>query len=249
MHYNYYNTTTNKNMAVFNELEDLYCFTLITVCLSIIYLYLVYIFRNMFEYQNKTLTIIRGMPGSGKSSLDTSDGVLISLDDYVQNHQYSMRNAHTQSILDCFNYVFTVEHPNIYIEGVFSNKWEYSPFQEIARLAGYKLRLVEMPCESEEEMLSFFEESNYNCLENNESWRSWFSEKIYPHWEDDDCNYQMFSKDEFLSDSESDSDSDSHADSPRPKLKKFSTGSENILNHTRHSRYNLRKRNRVIYSS
>ena len=268
MNYNYYKYNMSNKFDVYsdlNELEMLFGILYTTSAIFIVYMFLFYFFKELFFNKPKTLTIIRGLPGSGKSNLNTDDGYLVSMDDWVQKHGKSIREAHMLTIKSCLN-LFSQMATTIYIEGVFAEKWEYEVFKMLASEYNYNFRLVEMPCYSKEEALEFFEESHYSKMDDSErnDWKSWFIDTVYPKWEDEPCNHQMYSydynsdehnssddygeiEDSNLSDGDDEEDTNS---SPKSSLKRFRTGSENILNHIReNTRYNLRNTRRIVYCS
>ena len=244
MHYSYntnkYNMTNKLDiLGDIDNLSDSLSSIFLVTSVMIFYTFAIYLI-NEYLTNHKYVTIVRGMPGSGKSNLDMRDGRVINVDDYILKQGMTMREAHFTALMDCLRYVsgdcYYDNSKSIYIVGTFSKHWEVLPFQEIAKSFEFRYRLVEMPTLDLGEATHFFNKSKYKSCEFNADWQKWFLTEVYPSWEEMDCTHQM----ETL---------EVEPESPRPKLRRFAQAAEDILNHTReNTRYNLRRRRRVVYS-
>ena len=127
-YYNYYNEPILTILMV-----DLLCIASLSIIIGLLS-YLFY-YEYYINRISKNLVIIRGLPGSGKSSLNKSDGTLVSIDDKVQENNITFRQAHVESLMECMELI-QQGHNNIYIESIFNNKWEYEPFYKLGNNFG-----------------------------------------------------------------------------------------------------------------
>ena len=105
--------------------------------------------------------IMRGLPGSGKSTLakklcaEHADHVYASADDYFMRggrYQFSPRDlskAH-HACLKTFLLGVARRCPCVVVDNTNTQAWEYENYVTIAKIAGYKLRVVEILCISTE---------------------------------------------------------------------------------------------------
>jgi len=102
----------------------------------------------------KIAYIMRGVPGSGKStiarSLVNGNGVIHSTDDYfVVNGEYRhdaarLREFHKAN-LDAFCQSLLRGIPVVVCDNTNSKRWEFAPYVEAAQKAGYAVAIVSLP--------------------------------------------------------------------------------------------------------
>jgi predicted kinase len=93
----------------------------------------------------KTITICRGIPGSGKSTFaKTLGGIHIEADQYFVdadgNYNFDgskIKNAHTWC-LDRVKTNMAVGRDKIVVSNTFTQEWEFQPYLELAKEYGYK---------------------------------------------------------------------------------------------------------------
>ena len=100
----------------------------------------------------KTLYIIRGLPGSGKSSLGdslASSGKSLAADDWFTdkdgNYNFDpqeLPQAHEDCELRCVGAMLN-EEESICVSNTFSQRWEIDPYFKIARTYGYSVFVIE----------------------------------------------------------------------------------------------------------
>jgi predicted kinase len=104
----------------------------------------------------KTLYIIRGLPGSGKTTLARelnacvceADDYFMDQDDYIfdatklsQAHEWC-RNSVKTAMLEGYN--------NIAVSNTFSRKWEFQPYIDLAKEYGYRVTEITLSGELHE---------------------------------------------------------------------------------------------------
>ena len=94
-------------------------------------IFLVFLLRAFKIKTVKTLTIVRGLPGSGKSSWttgcvkNTDKAISIDMDKLITAGGLSMREAHMKVLTILIHLIDEAKYDNIFIDGIFSRKWEY----------------------------------------------------------------------------------------------------------------------------
>lgn len=93
----------------------------------------------------KTITICRGIPGSGKSTFaKTLGGIHIEADQYFVgtdgNYNFDgskIKNAHAWC-LDSVKTNMAAGRDKIVVSNTFTQEWEFQPYLELAKEYGYK---------------------------------------------------------------------------------------------------------------
>ena len=102
-----------------------------------------------------TLVILRGLPGSGKSTAARAiaDGLdcICSADDYFETKQgyhydkTKLTAAHTQCFLKCIK-LMESETPLVIVDNINQHRWIYSAYKQLASIVGYRVKILELPC-------------------------------------------------------------------------------------------------------
>jgi adenylate kinase family enzyme len=105
---------------------------------------------------DKTIVIIRGLTGSGKTDLanlivsDQEDRIMISVDDYFtqEDGSYlfkpeSLKDAHAWCLSEVKS-AFDEGWGVFVVHNVFSRKWEVDPYINAARSSGYRIHVVNL---------------------------------------------------------------------------------------------------------
>lgn len=106
--------------------------------------------RNM---QAGELIIIRGLPGSGKSTLsevlsENSKYPVFSIDDYFtdDNGNYNFEfSENYKAYIHCESRTedaMRALYPKIFIDNVFSLEWEMEPYLKLAGLYNYRVHII-----------------------------------------------------------------------------------------------------------
>jgi hypothetical protein len=125
------------------------------------------LFTNQFKEQG-TVTIVRGVPGSGKRHYvydqergQTGRFGVCDWNDFFTdeegNHQFDgtqITQAEFHSHMAFLSFVKR-EVSRIYVIGYFPKLWNYEPYLEMAKLNGYKVNVVELKCENLEQLRHF----------------------------------------------------------------------------------------------
>lgn len=102
-----------------------------------------------------TCIIMRGLPGSGKSSLAANlnadlHGIICSADDYFMvDGEYRYDPAKIKKAHAACRQKFEralAERQDVVVDNTHSRTWEYLPYVEAAREAGYKVEVHEIFC-------------------------------------------------------------------------------------------------------
>ena len=133
----------------------------------------------------KTVYIMRGVPGCGKSTyvtqLSTSDSTCICSADnfFLFNGKYNfdprkIGEAH-QYCLSVFIDALITGISAIFVDNTNSTLWEYQNYLKLARCWGYRVRIIEIVCRNTGELQIFHARNKHNvpyeaCLR---MWRRW----------------------------------------------------------------------------
>jgi hypothetical protein len=167
-------------------------------------------------YKNKTsddeeciLTIVRGVPGSGKKSYvyalekDTTDENSFSIcywNDYFYNKgQYEYVHKKLKSIqkMAYKKFLASINYrvPRIYYLSYFEKKEMYEPMVEYAKERGYKVKIVELNCPDKVHLYYFNRRSKHNVPYNK-------SLNVFSEWE---CDPRAVVQDPYLDEFKGDS--------------------------------------------
>jgi len=96
---------------------------------------------------NKELVLLRGLPGSGKSTIAKSLGIKHLEADmfFIENGEYKfnpskIKNAHAWCQAEC-EHLMKWEF-NIVVSNTFTQEWEMMPYIELAKKYGYKVHTI-----------------------------------------------------------------------------------------------------------
>ncbi|PJZ81897.1 AAA family ATPase [Leptospira meyeri] len=102
---------------------------------------------------NKTLLVLRGIPGSGKTSLAnaislTNEAPIYSIDSYFENevgeYHFDYQKNHL-AYKDCeakTKHALERNLPFVIVDNTFTLEWELEPYISLANEFGYKLHVV-----------------------------------------------------------------------------------------------------------
>lgn len=140
----------------------------------------------------KTFTIIRGLPGSGKTreamrqkAKRPHDTIICSADDffgvgddYAANFDPSqMGQAHADCAYRVFR-LFERGMPNVILANTNSQLWEYRHYEVAATIAGYGIGILEIPCPDRETFFKFHERNVHGVPQS-------IASAMWLRWEDD----------------------------------------------------------------
>lgn len=103
--------------------------------------------------QTGELIIIRGLPGSGKSTLsavlsENNKYPVFSIDDYFTddngnyNFEFSENHKAYKHCESRTEEAMRSSHPKIFIDNVFSLEWEMEPYFKLAGLYNYRVHVI-----------------------------------------------------------------------------------------------------------
>ncbi len=101
-----------------------------------------------------TLTIIRGISGSGKSTYaSTLEGVICSADDHFLidgKYRFDFRQL-TEAHASCFRKAQAAlgAGENVIIDNTNTQVWEMSPYVMLANVCGAEIRIIRVDCDPE----------------------------------------------------------------------------------------------------
>ena len=114
----------------------------------------------------KQLKIMRGIPGSGKSTYVKKhypEAYVCSADDYFEevadlnNTSYAeefqpwlVGKAHQHCWGSFIHAVVVMDEPLVAVDNTNVNKWEYENFVLLAELMGYEVEIIEIPFEADQ---------------------------------------------------------------------------------------------------
>jgi len=138
----------------------------------------------------KTLTIIRGPPGSGKkylvSQMEQDNNEVFAICDknqyFVHDGEYNFKGselskAEQSSRLKLLNSI-SKGIRNIYVINYFNELWMYQEYLQIAKMHNYKTQILEIPCIDREHLSYFNKRSVYKTPYSK-------SKSCYTNWESD----------------------------------------------------------------
>lgn len=95
---------------------------------------------------NKTLYLVRGIPGSGKSTFAKQlDGFIREADMYFINREDGSYNFDPSKIKDAHNWCrqevesIMKEEENVIVSNTFTQEWEMDAYYQLAKQYGYKV--------------------------------------------------------------------------------------------------------------
>ena len=143
--------------------------------------------------KEQKITIIRGVPGVGKDSYalreeENKNGtfaVICSDNYFVKDGEYKFNRKNISKSeaysFEEFHLTLTIGVPRIYITNVNNKRWMYSNYIKLAESYGYEINVVELKCETTEELTYF----NKRCTHNVPLG---FSKNVLNNWEKDDMS-------------------------------------------------------------
>ena len=142
------------------------------------------------KHYDKTVTIIRGVPGSGKRYLIT-DLEKDSLDQFAicDRNQYFIKNSifkfkgsdiSKSKFASRMKFLYSLVRKvkNIYVIGYFNEKWMYLEYIQLAKMNNYKVRIIELKCKDRDTLNYFNNRSVYKTP-------NLKSRNCYSNWEED----------------------------------------------------------------
>ena len=145
-----------------------------------------FIFFKLFNFEPiKTVTIVRGLPGSGKSSWvegcirNYPSSVSINMDKYVTEYGDTMREAHIKTIQELIHKI-NEGKTSIFIEGIFSRNWEYDILEYISKSNNYHVKLIQLVGPENNAM---YKRSNY--IKSESMWDLRWCKFLNDNWEVD----------------------------------------------------------------
>ena len=133
-----------------------------------------------------TLVVLRGIPGSGKSTvahaIADDRAVICSADDFFETeHGYcydkaKLTVAHSQCFLDCVQLMMS-ETPLIVIDNTNPQLWVYAAYKQLAKVAGYQLKVLELQCLDQSTLTQYANRSIHNvpmdsCVKMMKEWEN-----------------------------------------------------------------------------
>jgi len=110
---------------------------------------------NELDMDSRTLWIVRGLAGSGKTTVANilgngveASNLAFSADDYFYSGgEYKFdRTKLGEAHKSCQNKVASAMHSgvcNIIVHNTFSQRWEFEPYKELAKANGYNIFILE----------------------------------------------------------------------------------------------------------
>ena len=171
-----------------NEIEMKEILFIQIAVLSVTTTIFMFIFFKLFDFKPiKTITIVRGLPGSGKSTWvegcikNCPEAVSINMDKFITEDGDTMREAHIKTIQDLIYKVTEQKLSNIFIEGVFSRNWEYDIIEYIGKLNNYYVKFIQLEGPDDEHIM--YKRSNY--IKSGGMWDLRWCEFLKDNWEED----------------------------------------------------------------
>jgi len=198
---NYYEVYPKDGLSNYGILLDAALLLISGVCLGTVGVVGFALFKSLSN-SNKTLldklndtekkevVIVRGVPGVGKdkyvlyNELDNTNNFTICSNDkfFYENGRYHFdRTKINQSDAYClqqFHQSLKLNIPIIYVTNVSQEKWMYANYVKLAESYKYKVRVVTIVCEDENQLRYFNSRSRHNVPMN-------FSKKVFEDWEKD----------------------------------------------------------------
>ena len=145
------------------------------------YLMMFLSFKHFYDtYFVNTVYIIRGISGSGKSHLvsrlyrnyDSITQVELNMYQFLDKNNISSKSivkAYDKCLLKYIN-CLSIKCNYIYITNTFIEKWEYEIYKLLAKEYGYRVKIIELQCNSDELLEKCFNRSenidNFNLIKN-----------------------------------------------------------------------------------
>ena len=134
---NFFNFT---NVDYNNDMMDIFFFIQLLI-VSLVGGFMGYLLFEIFSDNINTVYIVRGLPGSGKTTwIDehykkVPNSIVINMDEYITGNGDTLRRGHIRTV-DVLLHLLNKgdKYTNIFIEGVFSKTWEYEVLETLAEL-------------------------------------------------------------------------------------------------------------------
>lgn len=184
--FNYNLHYANRYHQSREELRDVLFIQLIVMSV-ITGIFLVYVYKLFSLKPVKTITIVRGLPGSGKSTWvdgvvkNTCNSISVDMDKFVTVGGDTMRQAGMRTVNLVLHKLNEDKFDNIFIEGIFSRKWEYEIFEILGSQFGYKFKLINIVGIRND--IEMFKRSDY--INSDGMWDLRWCKFLKDNWEDD----------------------------------------------------------------
>ena len=188
MHYELYTPEFYNFSIVENIVDDIFVVQMIVlgVTTGLFCYFLSYLIFSINDRNRNVITIVRGLPGSGKTTWvkerldEIPNSVSISMDEYVADGD-TLRQAHIR-LFNVLHYILDGERSRyIFVDGIFSRRWEYGLIEELAKSYEYHVRLVEIIGITDRKQM--FLRSNY--INNSGTWDLRWCKFLEDNWETD----------------------------------------------------------------
>eukprot|EP00118_Oscarella_pearsei_P026888 m.310543 g.310543 ORF g.310543 m.310543 type:complete len:1493 (+) comp52446_c0_seq1:108-4586(+) len=134
------------------------------------------------SFATKSLVLLRGLPGSGKSTVakslrSDSKAEICSADDYRYSsqgyafNQSRLVDVHRQCFLKCIELVGQ-GCPMVIIDNTNSHLWEYAVYERLGHVCGYQVKVVEIAC-PDQAMVGRFAGRNVHSVSIDVSMKMW----------------------------------------------------------------------------
>ena len=143
--------------------------------------------KEVTKYPEKTVYILRGLPGSGKSKIAKSikGSVSVSVDDFfarwVNDYKFDpakIGEAHDQCMRNFLRAVDT-EREHVVVDNANLHAYECSPYVMVARAKHYKVVIINVICDPE---IAFKRQIHGVSKEDHCEMAKTFESEILPEW-------------------------------------------------------------------